>query len=318
MKQLKVAFLCRDIGKVHRGVETYVSELSKRLKESHEVEIISGPDAYSLNKMVSGKFDIVIPTNGRSQALKASLGKLIGKYKVIIPGQSGIGKDDIWNIAVTMPDVYIALTEAEKVWAKKFALLTKVVKIPNGVDLGKFFPEGKKVDLGLPGPVILSVGALTWYKHHERTIEALKYLDKGSLLIIGAGPKEHELHQLIKSSNLEERIKIMHVPFEEIPAYYRSADLFVLPSWEREAFGIVYLEALASGIPVVAPNDLSRREIMGRGGILVDTENIESYAQAIKEALSKKWDDLPRKQAEKFSWDKVADQYNELFQEMYR
>ena len=46
-KKLKIAFLCRDYGTVHRGVETYVSELSERLKKNHQVEILSGKDAYS-------------------------------------------------------------------------------------------------------------------------------------------------------------------------------------------------------------------------------------------------------------------------------
>lgn len=317
-KRLKVAFLCRDLGKIHRGVETYVLELSKRLQENHDVEIISGANAYSLDKMISGKFDIVIPTNGRSQALKASLGRLIGGYKVIISGQSGIGKDDIWNILVTMPDIYVALTESEKVWAKQFALRTKIVKIPNGVDLDKFSPNGKKIELDLPRPVILSVGALTWYKHHERTIQALKLLDHGSLLIMGAGPEEENLKKLAENLSVSERVKIIQVPFTEIPIYYQSSDLFVLPSWDREAFGIVYLEAMASGLPVVAPDDLSRKEIVGDGGILVDVSDFEKYADAIKEALAKKWNQLPRTQAEKFSWDEITRQYNNLFEDLLK
>lgn len=317
-KQLKVAFLCRDIGKVHRGVETYVLELSRRLEKNYEVEIISGSDAYSFSKITSGKFNIMIPTNGRSQALKASLGRLVGGYKVVISGQSGIGKDDIWNILGTMPDVYVALTEAERTWADKFALRTKVVKIPNGVDLDKFSPSGEKVELSLSRPMILSVGALTWYKHHERTIKALKYIENASLQIIGSGPEEENIKDLIKSLNLSDRVKITQVPFAEIPKYYRSADLFVLPSWDREAFGIVYLEALASGLAVVAPDDLSRKEIVGTGGILVDTSNEEVYANAIKDALFKKWGSLPREQAEQFSWDIVSRQYNNLFEEMFK
>ncbi len=317
-KKLKIAFLCRDVGRVHRGVETYVLELSKRLKKDHDVEVLSGSDAYSLSNIISGKYDLVIPTNGRTQALKASLGRFIGGgYKMIISGQSGIGRDDIWNIFITMPDVYVAITELEKNWAKNFALLTKVTEIPNGVDLEKFSPKGERINLDMSQPVILSVGALTWYKHHERSIQALKNLNQGSLLIMGAGPEKEKLENLARSLGVEERVKILQVPFEEIPAYYRSADLFVLPSWDRESFGIVYLEAMASGLPVVAPDDLSRKEIVGNGGILVDVGDIEKYTQAIKEALDKKWGDLPRKQAEKFSWDNVADQYNKLIGEMF-
>lgn len=317
-KRLKVAFLCRDVGKVNRGVETYVLELSKRLAKNQSVEILAGSNAYSLPIIASGKFDIVIPTNGRTQSLKVSLGRMVGKYKVIISGQSGVGKDDIWNILVTMPDIYVALTEAEKKWAEKFVLKTKVVKIPNGVDLEKFSPKGEKVNFNLPAPIIISVGALTWYKHHERTIKALKNLERGSLVIIGAGEEAENLNKLTGELGLRERVRIIKVAFEDIPKFYRSADLFVLPSWDREAFGIVYVEAMASGLAIVAPDDLSRKEIVGPAGILVNTSNIGDYTKAIGMALNKRWGDLPRQQSEKFSWDKISQDYEGLFREMFK
>lgn len=316
-KKLKIAFLCRDYGTIHRGVETYVTELSKRLEKNYQVEILTGKNAYSFFKIIKGNFDLVIPTNGRTQALKASIGRIFGRYKLIISGQSGIGRDDIFNIAITMPDVFVAITELEKRWAKKWAWKSNIIKISNGVDLDKFSLKGEKVDFNLERPIILSVGALDWYKHHERSIQALKLLGKGSLVIIGKGPKKDELIQLAKNLNLTDKVKFIQVPFSEIPAYYRSADLFVLPSWDRESFGIVYLEAMASGISVVAPNDLSRQEIVQDAGILIDVSNIEKYAEAITEALNKSWKNLPRQQAEKFSWDKIVDQYENLFKEMF-
>ncbi|MDO8638926.1 MAG: glycosyltransferase family 4 protein [Candidatus Daviesbacteria bacterium] len=317
-KKLRIAFLCRDFGTVHRGVETYVLELSKRLSINHEVTILSGVDAYSFLKMVKGGFDLIIPTNGRTQSLKASLGRIIGNYKTIVSGQSGIGKDDIWNITLTCPDIYVALTEAEFLWAKKWAWKSKVVKIPNGVNLGKFSPKGERVDLDLPKPVVLSVGVLDWYKHHERVIEAMNKVEKGSLLIIGVGPEKEKLLNLGKKLLDKGRLKIISTSFEEMPKYYRSADLFTLPSWDREAFGIVYIEAMASGLPVVAPNDLVRREIVGNAGILVNTENSDQYAKVIITALNKKWENIPRQQAEKFSWDKIVNQYENLFEEMFK
>src|SRR3989344_7334056 len=112
-KKLKIAFLCTGFGVVNRGVETYVLELSKRLQNKFDVEVLSGDDANSLDKIINGKYDLVIPTNGRIQALKAALGKAFEGYKTLISGQSGIGKDDIWNIFITAPDVYVALTDFE-------------------------------------------------------------------------------------------------------------------------------------------------------------------------------------------------------------
>ena len=314
-KKLKVAFLCYGFGTVNRGVETYVGELTKRLQRNFEITILSGEDSENLQKIVKGNFDLVIPTNGRMQALKASIGRFTGKYKLLIPGQSGIGRDDIWNILICVPDIYVALTDHEANWAQKWAWKTRLVKIPNGVDLVKFNPQGRKIDINLPKPIVLSVGALEWYKHHALAIEALSKLDQGSLLIIGAGSELENLNKL-GQEKLSGRFKIISVKFEEIPDYYRSADLFTLPSWDRESFGIVYVEAMASGLPVVGPDDSSRREIINKAGILTDVNDGNKYAEAIKKALAKKWGQIPRQQAEKFSWDKIADEYKKLIEEI--
>ena len=73
---------------------------------------------------------------------------------------------------------------------------------------------------------------------------------------------------------------------------------------------------MASGLSVVAPDDSPRKEIMAQAGILTDVNDPEKYARAIEEALSKDWGNLPRKQAEKFSWDIIADEYEKLFEEL--
>lgn len=313
---MKIVFLSRYQNSAHRGAETFVAELTKRLPFSFTVDIFSGVDADSLAKVLRGNYDVVIPINGRIQSLKVSLGRIIGKYKLLISGHSGIGRDDIWNIVVARPDVFVALTDYMADWAKKWAWGSKVVKIPNGIDLARFKPGGKRMNFNLPKPIILSVGALTWYKHHERAVEAVAKLGKGSLLIVGSGIEENKLRRLAMQK-LPNRFKIMAVPYEEMPKVYRSADLFTLPSWDREAFGIVYLEAMASGLPVVAPNDPPRQEVVGKAGFLVDVTDFEQYAKAIQEALNASWGNKPRQQAEKFSWDIVSKQYKEIFQQMY-
>ena len=81
--------------------------------------------------------------------------------------------------------------------------------------------------------------------------------------------------------------------------------MFTLPSWIRESFGIVYVEAMACGLAVVAPDDLPRREIIGKAGILTDVFDEEKYAKALEDALNRDWGQIPVKQAEKFSWDLI-------------
>lgn len=309
--RLKIVFLCRDFGKVMRGVESHVEELSKRLSQKYEVKIFSGADSDNLTKVIKGQFDIVISTNGRMQALKMSLGRLLGRYKILIAAHAGIGRDEIWNL-LTRPNVYIALTDAELNWAKRFAFGLKLIKIPNGIDLDKFSPEGRKKDFGIDNPIILSVGALEWYKHHDLAIRAVAKIPNTSFLIIGEGSQKNMLEKLGSQLLGERRFKIIKAEYNEMPEIYRSVNLFTLPSWDREAFGIVYLEAMASNLAVVAPDDLSRREIIGNAGILTDVFDIEKYTQALKNALDRNWENLPREQAKKFSWNKVAKDYEEL------
>lgn len=312
---MNIVFLSRYQNQVNRGAEHFVSELSKRLSKKHTVNVMSSGGADDISKVIQGNYDIVVPINGRLQSLKASLGRVQDRYKLLITGHSGIGRDDIWNIVVCRPDVFVALTDHMAKWARQWAWGSRVVKIPNGIDLDKFSPEGGKIDLGLPKPIILSVGALIWYKYHDRVIQAVSKIGKGSVLIVGKGPEEKKLNQLGKEL-LGNRFRITSFDYEEIPKVYRFADLFTLPSWDREAFGIVYLEALASGLGVVAPDDQSRKEIIGQGGILVDVANISVYAKAIKKALALDWSKKARCQAEKFSWEKIANKYEKVMFDM--
>lgn len=308
---MKIAFLNRYQNKVERGAEIFISELTKRLSSNHTIDIFSDNKADSIKDVLTGKYDVVIPVNGRLQSLKITLAKLIGGYKVLITGHSGQGWDDIWNIAVAKPDVFVALTDFLADWAKQWAWGSRVVKINNGIDLDKFSPKGEKIKIDLPRPIILSVGALVWYKHHKKAIEAVSKLDKGSLLIVGEGPQDVELKKYA-ARKLPGRFMIKQFKNEDMPKVYRSCDLFTLPSWDREAFGIVYLEALASGLGVVAPNDLSRKEIVGDGGILVNVDDISLYSQALLKALNIDWSKKARAQAEKFSWEIIAKRYEDV------
>lgn len=314
---MKILFLSRFQNGLQRGAENFVTELSARLSVKHQVDILAGADADSLSEVLAGGYDIAVPINGGWQSLKISLGRLGKKYKVLITGHSGIGRDDIWNIAVCRPDVFVALTDGMAKWAKGWAWGSRVVKIPNGIDLEKFSPKGEKVNINLPRPIILSVGALVWYKHHDRVIRAARKVGEGSVLIAGKGPEKERLEKLGREL-LGERFMIADFKYEDMPKVYRSADLFTLPSWDREAFGLVYLEAMASGLGVAAPDDTARREIVGEGGLFTDVTDPVVYGKTIKEALNINWPERARAQAEKFSWEKVAGEYEAVMSGMIK
>lgn len=334
---LKIAFLSLSYGEVERGSEVFIREITSRLKKyGHKVDVISGSQEHGAKwsvlwrfyldprgiktclftlKNLPGiwreKYDVVVPADGGWQALWVRVITWLYGGKVVISGQSGVGWDDRINL-FSLPDAFVAISKRARDWAKKFAPFVKSLYIPDGVDLQKFRPGGNKFRHNLPGKVIVSVAALISKKRHADVINAVSRLDGVSLLIVGSGPLEKELRNMGEKL-LGNRFLLTSVFHNKMPEIYRSADLFSLVSMEREAFGIVYAEALASGLPIVALKDSIRQEIVGDAGVLIDNSKTDEYPKALGRALKTNWGDKPRRQAEKFDWDKIAKQYEKLF-----
>lgn len=313
---MKIAFLSFYSGKVNRGVETYVKELSVRLKTNNEVIVYQGENAKNILsftlevlRKINPETDIVIATNGGMQSVLCKLWCLWHGKKLIVPGQSGPGRDDRINL-LCHPDVFVALTNFQAAWAIKFGHGVKVEVIPNGVDLNKFISVKKPKN-----KVILTAGALTKDKRQELIIKAVSEIKNASLLLVGQGLEQENLKKLGEKL-LPNRFKILSLPFDKMPAIYSMADIFTFSTVPWESFGIVMVEAMASGLPVVATDDPIRREIVGDAGLFVNPENTVEYAQTLEKALYTNWENKPRIQAEKFSWDKIAKDYENLFKSL--
>lgn len=255
--------------------------------------------------------DIVIPVDSGWESFLVRLWAYKNNSKMVITGHSGMGWDDRVNL-LCRPDTFVTLSNFQLAWANKNGFGVPVVKIPNGIDLETFSPKIKPAKLNLPKPVIICVAALEENKRIDLLIKAVAKLKEGSLLLLGDGPDKKKLLSL-GDNLLPGRLKQLKVSYEKIPSYYRAADVFTLPTVPREPFGLVYLEAMACGIPVVAPSDPIRREIVGEGGLLVDLENPVLYAEALDAAIKKSWNGSPRSQAQKYSWDRVVKEYEALF-----
>lgn len=103
--------------------------------------------------------------------------------------------------------------------------------------------------------IIFSLGRLVSYKGYEHLIEAARFLDEKFVILIGgSGPLKGQLQALIDRLGLDERVKLLgYLSEPELPAYYEACDLFCLSSvFKTEAFGIVQIEAMSYGKPVVA------------------------------------------------------------------
>lgn len=303
---MKIAFLNKYQNKVNRGAETFVNELAKRLAKHHEVFI---------NKIPS-KCDIIVPVNGRWQALKVRIMTFLTGAKMVISGQSGPGVDDRWNL-YCFPDAFIALSDYAHQWAKRINPFIRVVKIPNGVDLRKFRNQkAKSKNTNQKSKIVLSVGAFTREKRHDLTIKAVAKLPEARLLLVGSGGDKKEEIKSLGTSLLGDRFEIKSVSREKMPEVYKKASVFAYPTVPWESFGIAMVEAMASGLPVVATDDSIRREIVGDAGLFVNPEDIEEYSLSLRKALETDWGNKPRKQAEKFDWDKIFLEYEKLFKEL--
>lgn len=336
---MKIAFINIYQNSVARGAETFVYEVSKRLKQKHSLTIISENNAkpstkwpflwrffldpaglmillFTLKKLpliLKEKYDIVVPVNGGWQPALVRLATWLYGGKMVISGQAGMGWDERNNLWC-FPDTFVALSSKAQKWAKKVNPAIRTVYIPNGVDTRKFTPEGHSYKTRLPKPIILCVGALTKSKRIDLTIKAASRLE-ASLLVVGDGDWKEKIESLGKRL-LGKRFQLTKVSFSHMPEVYRTADVFTLASEPFHAFEIVLVEAMASGLAVVANKDEIRREIVGRAGILVDPTNTQAYAIALENAMRLKWGKRPQNQARKFDWDKIADSYEALFKKL--
>jgi rhamnosyl/mannosyltransferase len=136
------------------------------------------------------------------------------------------------------------------------------VVIPFGVPVDRFryLTEGQRairdrLKASIPGPRVLFVGRFVYYKGVDVLIDAVSQAG-GTLMLVGDGPLEPELRQRAIALGIQDRVRFVgRVSDEDLPAYYQAADMLALPSVAKtEAFGVVQVEAMAAGVPVVSTN----------------------------------------------------------------
>jgi glycosyltransferase involved in cell wall biosynthesis len=191
--------------------------------------------------------------------------------------------------------------------------------IPNGVDIQRFRPglaERQRFALPEDGPVVLMVSALVASKKVTEGIAAVAQVPGAKLVVAGDGPLRSELQKLAEEL-LPGRYRQLTVPAADMPALYRSADAFMHLSTD-ESFGNVFLEAMASGLPIVAHDTPRTRWIVGDHAFFAALTQPESLASAIGAALQGGADSVAgmRERARQFGWPAVAALYDDFFSEL--
>lgn len=193
------------------------------------------------------------------------------------------------RILVSTPN-YLASSETLQRFKAKCTI------VPYGIEQERFRrlerggPEAQDIRERFgPGPLILFVGVLRYYKGLRYLLDGMVGLD-ARLMIVGAGPMEEALRDQCAELGLEEKVRFCGAVSDAgLPAYYAAADLFVLPACERsEAFGLVQIEALASGLPIVSTElgtGTSYVNRHGESGLVVAPRNGDALQEGIAELL---------------------------------
>jgi glycosyltransferase involved in cell wall biosynthesis len=176
-----------------------------------------------------------------------------------------------------------------------------------GVDHGAFAAHERaaaKAALGIDGPLVLAVGSLIARKGHDIVIDAVASLPGVALHIVGGGSERAALEARIGALGASDRIRLIgQVPHEELPRIFAAADVMALAS-ASEGLANVWVEALAAGTPVVAPDIGGAAEAIDRpeAGRLV-ARTPEAFAAAIAALLhAPPSADAVRAAAQRFSW----------------
>jgi D-inositol-3-phosphate glycosyltransferase len=210
----------------------------------------------------------------------------------------------------------------------------KVAVIPLGVDLERFQPADKldaRAALGLKQErIILFVGRIEPLKGLDILINAASLLESDvecSVLIVGGDessqPQIRELTQLARDRGIEHRVAFAgSVDHEKLPLYYNAADVCVVPS-HYESFGLVAVEAMASGVPVVASRvgGLSGTVKDGETGYLIPWLCPEPFAERIElllenEPLRQSLGEAAREAMVRYRWENVAAAVLDLYHEL--
>ena len=215
------------------------------------------------------------------------------------------------------------------------AAAQKMVKIAPGIDVDHFSPQNSaqlRKELKIDDKrVIVSVGRLVHRKGQDHLIQAmpeiLKRVPDAHILMVGQGPYLSHLKKLVQELNLVDHVSFIgRIQYAQLPQYICAGDIFAMPSRSRffglevEGLGIVYLEASACGLPVIAGTSGGAPDavLAGVTGIVVDGENNQEIAAGAIKLLQ----DLPASKAmglagrewiiENWRWEIWADRFNKL------
>lgn len=199
---------------------------------------------------------------------------------------------------------------------------SKFLVIENGVPIDSFVNASPKERSDFIDKIteedflICMIGSFTEQKNHSFMIKVMKELpSRYHLFFLGEGPLREEIEKLVKETNLSERVHFLGFR-KDVPTIVKACDIVVIPS-KWEGFGLVAVEAMAAGKPVVCSDVPGVREVVGEAGLVIEADNVEAFKTAIlslvKSDVYQYYAQKSLKQSYRFDLHKMVGKYLELY-----
>ena len=221
----------------------------------------------------------------------------------------------------------IAVSEPARAFVNQYFPDFPLRVIPNGIDVNAFRPGLAPIrHLRDDALNILFVGRLEKRKGLGDLLRAYEFMHarmpKTRLIVVGDGPLRGQVESYISRHRLPNVVLAGYVPDSVLPRYYCSADIFCAPATGAESFGIVLLEAMASGLPVVATEIEGYMSVLepGRDSMTVQPKGWAELGAALvilaRDAdLRRRMGDYGHEKAKRYGWEAVASQIVEVYDE---
>lgn len=239
--------------------------------------------------------------------------------KVVTPYTKAVLKnlDELTAVSEAAADYVCSLTDEP------------VTIIPNGIDLSVYKEAAAKKNEEPAEKMILFIGRLEKRKGVEYLLEAFSILMRSDsevgLVIAGDGPDREKLEALAEELNIQNITFTGYVTEEEKLDLLARADLFCAPALYGESFGIVLLEAMASGVVIVAGNNPGYASVLQELGSLslVNPKDSEEFARRLDvmlhdENLRRIWKSWAKKYVKQFNYPHIVDQYIEVYETAHK
>lgn len=255
-------------------------------------------------------------------------------YLHYLAGGKILGKTVVAKLTGTLLNTFetvIAPTEKVKLKLESYNVSTNIEIVPTGIDTQKFqkdlLPIEKeellsKYELSSEDIILLYVGRIAEEKNIEEVLslynKALKCVKNIKLLIVGGGPYLPKLKDMVKTNDIEDYVKFTDmIDNDEIYKYYKLGDIFVTAS-TSETQGITYIEAIASGLPVICRWDMCIKDLIINGQNGFTYKNEEEFVKALvnissNEKLKTYIIDNLKNKAREYSIDRFAERIIETY-----